>query len=371
MKILHVGNLKSGIDTYVRNTVAYADDRFEFVIVNGADDNNKPYIRHSKEVKNYHICLYRALNPIKDLKALWQTIKIIRKEKPDLVHCHSAKGSVIGRFAAFLTRTKSLYTPHAFSFLSTNSGKKRMVYLLLERIAKLNSRLLACSESERELGIKTIPYSEDRAFAWPNAIPEVKESDIKIPEGVREDSRFIISVGRPSYQKNPLLMVEAMRLIHEKHPDVRFLLVGVGYYSPMLDSMQALIDKYQLQDVMKLIPWCSHEETLGYVSKSLFYVTTSLYEGLPIAVLEAMALGKPIVASDVIGNKDCVKDRCNGYLLPLETGTFAEHCNELLENEELMQQMGQQSKQYFEQHFLIDKRIKDLENIYINVSSIK
>lgn len=113
MKILHVGNLKSGIDTYVRNTVAFADDRFEYVIVNGADDNNKPYIRHGKEVKDYHICLYRALNPIRDLKALWQTIKIIRKEKPELVHCHSAKGGVIGRFAAFLTRTESLYTPHA------------------------------------------------------------------------------------------------------------------------------------------------------------------------------------------------------------------------------------------------------------------
>jgi glycosyltransferase involved in cell wall biosynthesis len=371
MKILHVGNLKSGIDTYVRNTVALVDDRFEFVIANGADDNNEPYIRKGKEVKNYHICLYRALNPIKDLKALWQTIKIIRQEKPDLVHCHSAKGGVIGRFAAYLTRTKSLYTPHAFSFLSTDSNKKRKIYLLMEKIAKLNSCLLACSESEKELGMNMIPYPKGKAFAWPNAIPSINNSEIILPKDVKENEKFIISVGRPSYQKNPLLMVETVKLIHERHPEVMFILVGVGYYSPMLDNMKSLIEKYKLQNVIKLIPWCSHEETLGYVSRAMFYMTTSLYEGLPIAVLEAMALGKPIVASDVIGNKDCVKDKYNGFLLPLEASTFAEYCNELLENEGLLQQMGQQSKLYFEQHFLIDKRIKDLENIYINVSSIK
>lgn len=367
MKILHVGNLKSGIDTYVRNTVAFADDRFEFVIVNGADDNNKPYIRHGKEVKNYHISLYRALNPVKDLKALLQTIKIIRKEKPDLVHCHSAKGGVIGRFAAFLTRTKSLYTPHAFSFLSTDSSKKRRIFLLMEKMAKLNSRLLACSESEKELGRKMIPYAANEAFVWQNAIPEIRESDIIYPEDVNGNEKYIISVGRPSYQKNPLLMVEAMKIIHEKHPDVKFLLVGVGYYSPMLESMKTLIEEYQLQKVMKLIPWCSHEETLGYVSRAMFYMTTSLYEGLPIAVLEAMALGKPIVASDVIGNKDCVKNSYNGFLLPLKAEEFANKCDELLENKEELQKMGKQSREYFEQYFLIGNRIKNLEDIYINV----
>ena len=95
MKILHIGNLKSGIDTYVRNTVALASDKFEFVIVNGADDNSKPYMRHGKQVKTYSIDMYRALNPVKDMKAVVQAIKIIKKEKPDLVHCHSAKGGVI------------------------------------------------------------------------------------------------------------------------------------------------------------------------------------------------------------------------------------------------------------------------------------
>lgn len=85
MKILHIGNLKSGIDTYVRNTVALASDKFEFAIVNGADDNSKPYMRHGKQVKTYSIDMYRALNPIKDMKAVMQAIKIIKKK--NLIWC--------------------------------------------------------------------------------------------------------------------------------------------------------------------------------------------------------------------------------------------------------------------------------------------
>ena len=80
MKILHLGNLKSGIDTYVRNTVAKADNRFEYVIVSGADDDSKPYMRNDDALKNYKISMYRALNPFKDLKAVMQAVKIIKKE---------------------------------------------------------------------------------------------------------------------------------------------------------------------------------------------------------------------------------------------------------------------------------------------------
>lgn len=365
MKIMHVGNLKSGIDTYVRNTVAMADDRFEYVIVNGADDNSKPYIRNGVAVKQYSIEMYRALNPVKDIKAVCQAISIIRKEKPDLVHCHSAKGGVIGRFAAFLTGTKSVYTPHAFSFLSAESKKKSHIFLLLEKIAKLNSHMLACAESEKNLGMKTVGFKEKEAFAWNNAISDIKPENVNVPEGLKEDERFIISVGRPSYQKNPLLMVETMKRVHEKYHDVKFFLVGVGFYSPMLDEMKALISQYRLDEVMVLVPWLSREETLGYVQKSLFYMTTSLYEGLPIAVLEALALGKAVVSSDVLGNRDCVKDGVNGRLLPLEADKFAVECCKLIEDTDLRDKMGKESRKFFESDFLIDKRIGDLENIYL------
>lgn len=382
MKILHIGNLKSGIDTYVRNTVALASDKFEFVIVNGADDNSKPYMRHGKQVKTYSIDMYRALNPVKDIKAVMQAIKIIKKEKADLVHCHSAKGGVIGRFAAFLTGTKVVYTAHAFSFLSAESAKKKQIFLLLEKIAKLNSYLLACSDSERELGIKVVGFNEEKAFAWNNAVPDADKgltrisqisrissqkneaSDLPVP---KEGERYITSIGRPSYQKNPLFMVEVAHGIHLKHPDIKFYLLGVGFYSPMLEDMKRLIHQYDMDDTFYLLPWLSHEETLKYVKGSLLYFMTSLYEGLPISVIEAMSLGKAIVASDVLGNKDCVKDGYNGYLLPLKEEVFVEKMNDLIENDEKRKEMEKNSRSYFESDFFVDNRIKALEEIYTEV----
>lgn len=382
MKILHIGNLKSGIDTYVRNTVALASDKFEFAIVNGADDNSKPYMRHGKQVKTYSIDMYRALNPVKDMKAVMQAIKIIKKEKPDLVHCHSAKGGVIGRFAAFFTGTKVVYTAHAFSFLSAESAKKKQIFLLLEKIAKLNSYLLACSGSERELGIKVVGFKEKKAFAWNNAVPDVdkgltrisqisrissqknESSDLPVP---KVGERYITSIGRPSCQKNPLFMVEVAHGIHLKHPDIKFYLLGVGFYSPMLEDMKKLIHQYDMDDTFYLLPWLSHEETLKYVKGSMLYFMTSLYEGLPISVIEAMSLGKAIVASDVLGNKDCVKDGYNGYLLPLKEEVFVEKMNDLIENDEKRKEMEKNSRSYFEADFFIDNRIKALEDIYTEV----
>ncbi len=364
LKILHIGNLKSGIDTYVRNTVALASDDFDFIIVNGADDNSEPYLRHGKLVKQYSICMYRSLNPFKDIKAIIQAARIIIKEKPDIVHCHSAKGGVIGRIAAFITGRKSVYTAHAFSFLSAESKKKKKIFLFLEKIARLNSFFIGCSESERDLAIKMVGYTEKNAFAWNNAIPHIKSEDIQEPDERVKSEKYIISIGRPSYQKNPLLMVETMKRIHNRHPNVKFYLVGVGFYSPMLNETKALITKYGLDDYFIMVPWLSRAETLGYLKHAMFYLTTSLYEGLPIAVLEALAMGKTVVSTDVIGNHDCVKNRYNGFLLPLDADVFAEKCCELIENDDLRNKLGDNSHTYFEESFLIDKRIEELENLY-------
>lgn len=125
MKILHVGQMIGGLDVYIRNSIVYNNSGNEYVIAHGDKDNSKPVLKDGKTVKEYVIPLYRSLNLINDLKALSQVVRIIRSEKPDLIHCHSAKGGVIGRTVGWLTRTKTLYTPHAFSFLCSPSKLKR------------------------------------------------------------------------------------------------------------------------------------------------------------------------------------------------------------------------------------------------------
>ena len=179
-----------------------------------------------------------------------------------------------------------------------------------------------------------------------------------------ELNRYVCYIGRPSYQKNVLFFVDVANEVHRFHPEVKFLLLGVGYYSPDLAAVQAMISKYHLEDVVELQPWLTHAETLEYVRNSLLYLTVSRYEGLPLAVLEAMSLGKCIVASDVVGNRDCVCDGYNGRLLPLEKDVFAKSLSELIEDDTQRCKYGENSRKLFEEKFLIEKRINDLENTY-------
>lgn len=361
MKVLHVGQMIGGLGVYIRNTVTYISDEFKFVIVHGETDNSKPVMKNGKEVKEYTISLYRDLNPLKDLKGLIQVIRIIQKEKPDIIHCHSAKGGFIGRMAGFLTRTKTFYTPHAFSFLSTQNKIKKRIYLFLERMARLDSFLLACSESEKELGMEQVHYKEKRAYVWSNSVPDAQTVP---PSGLKETSPYICYIGRPSYQKNPFFLVNVIREVHKAYPDIRFYILGVGYYSPDLERMKRIITQYQLENTIELFPWLNHNETMGYVKNALFYLTTSRYEGLPLAVIEAMSLGKCIVASDVLGNKDCVKDGYNGYLLPLQEDLFVKQILKLLNDPKQIETFGKNSRSLFEKEFLIQSRIQYLENIY-------
>ena len=362
MKIMHIGQLIGGLDVYIRNSVAYLNDEFiDFVIIHGKDDKSRPVIRNNNIVKEYTVSLSRSLNFWKDLLCLIQVIKLIVKERPDKIHCHSAKGGMIGRVAGLLTQTKTFYTPHAFSFLSSSSKLKYKIFLFLERITRFNSYLLACSESERQMGIKLVGYKEERALVWHNSVPDASWKHGKI-EVTKE--HFISYIGRPCYQKNPFFLLDVIRKVMEVDSSIKFYLLGVGYHSPYLEEMQKRISELHIEDNIILQPWLLHDDCLEYVRKSMFYLTVSLYEGLPLSVIEAMSLGKAVVASDVTGNKDCVINGVNGYLLPFDADVFAQKILELLKNEDRRKTFEINSRKIYLSKFQIEKQIFMLQTIY-------
>ena len=105
------------------------------------------------------------------MQTLYQAIRIIQKERPDVIHCHSAKGGIIGRVAGFITHTPTLYTPHGYSFLCSPSPLKRWLFKTIERITRCNSYMLACGESEMGLGVSEVGYSDKKALCWHNCVP--------------------------------------------------------------------------------------------------------------------------------------------------------------------------------------------------------
>lgn len=359
MKILHIGQMVGGLDVYIRNSIYYASGDINYVIMRGDSDNSKEVVKNGRVVKEYKTSLQRALNPWKDLVTLFQAICIILKEKPNVVHCHSAKGGVIGRVAGWLTGKPVLYTPHGFSFLSAGSKMGKYLYRTIERLTRLSAYMLACGESECELGMKEVGYKIDKALCWHNSV-EVEQK----PQNVKD---YIVTIGRPSYQKNPFFLLEVIHGVHKMHPKVKFYLLGVGFYSPDLDKMKRMIKEYSLEETIVLKEWVDHDDAMDFVNDSLMYLTVSRYEGLPLSVVEAMALGKCTVASNVIGNKDCVSDGVNGRILPLKVNLFVDVINDLLLHREKIEIYGKGARMLYEKNFDIRKRIIMLEDIYYKV----
>jgi glycosyltransferase involved in cell wall biosynthesis len=360
-KILHIGQLIGGLDVYIRNVVQNADSDFEFVVIHGPDDNNETITNSSHRVKCYSVPMYRKLSFMNDVKALWQMLKIIRREKPDVIHCHSAKGGTLGRIAGFLTGVRTLYTPHAFSFLSTPNKIVRSIYLMIERATSFNSYLLACSESECQIGLKQVKYDNAHALVWHNAIPCVEERcDSPIPA----KGKYVCYMARPCYQKNPFFLVKVIKAVHERMPELGFCLLGVGFHSPNANDLKTEIDKAGVGDCVTVFPWLSHEECLNYIRGAELYFSVSRYEGMSLSVLEAMSLGKAIVASNVFGNCDCIDNGRNGYLLPFDANLFADAIIQLVQDDDLRHSFEQESRKIFLQRFSIDRCISSLNDIY-------
>ncbi len=289
------------------------------------------------------------------------TVKIVRHEKPDIIHCHSAKAGIIGRTAGWITGVRTCYTPHAFSYLCTPSPLKRKIFMCIEKISRLGCYVVACSKSEQRMAVEDVGYPEGHALLWHNSVPDVS---IEKGKPVDVSTPYICYIGRPSYQKNPLFLLDVIKRVKEQGYNLKFILLGVGFYSPELQRMKEKIVEQGLKENIVLLPWINHKDCQEYVRKSLFYLTTSLYEGLPLAVIEAMANSKAIVASDVIGNNDCVEDGENGFLLLLDVNRFACKLIRLYDNESLRKKMENASRKLFLDRFFIDRQIDKLQSIY-------
>lgn len=242
------------------------------------------------EVKNFK----RSVSIVKDLKAFGEIIKIKKKVNPDIIHLHSSKAGVLGRLAFAFDKQPVFYTPHGFSFLMSDiSSRKRKVYKLIEKLCSLGgATTIACSPGEFKESLKLTK----RTKLVNNGI---NVSKIQPLENVVEDELEIVTVGRATYQKNPRLFNDIAKML----PNLKFTWIGDGELAKVLDSPNVTVTG-----------WLTRKEAMRKLQRGKIFILTSLWEGLPISLLEAMYLGKVCIVTDVVGNRDVIKDGINGFV---------------------------------------------------------
>lgn len=249
---------------------------------------------HLIEVKNFGC----SINLNKDIKAFFEIRKIANKVKPDVIHLHSSKAGALGRFAFRGKEAALFYTPHGYSFLMQNcSATKRFIYKKVEIVCgKRNCMTISCSEGEHQETLKLTR----RATCVDNGI-NIQELQ-KLLENIQVDENHtftVFTLGRICYQKNPMLFNQ----IAEAMPGVHFLWIGDGELREELKAPN-----------IEVTGWLDRNNALAKSASADAFLLTSLWEGLPISLLEAMYMKKACIVNDAIGNHDVIHSSENGYV---------------------------------------------------------
>jgi len=301
-------------------TVANLDrSMFSVGLAWGPGDELDSEARGIEDLERYEIsALTRPIAPFKDIRALRDLRRAIRAFEPDIVHTHSSKAGILGRTAAHLEKVSTvIHSIHGWGFTPLQTSIKRRLFLAAERsVARWTDHFIAVSQANidqgRDLGLLSENVSLIRSGIdlspykqLPNAAPIKRQ--LEIPDGVP----VVTQVGNLKPQKAPLDFLRVAAIVASTEPKAHFVMAGDG---PLRQKVEGLAAELGIADRLHLPGWW--RDVPGLLAATDVAVLTSRHEGLPRAVVEALAAGVPVVATAVDGTPEVVRDGINGFLAP-------------------------------------------------------
>jgi len=307
---------------------------------------------------------------ILDWRVILPLRRLIREGGFQIVHTHGVRANFIGRLAARRTDAKIVTTIYSFPREDYKNILKRLLYPPIDRFTiKYAHRLIAVSHGLKEklLGVNYAPQEKLRVIhcsinietAKPSKTRAEMRKELNIPEGAPACGML----ARLVHVKNPFLLLDVAEMVHREMPDALFFFVGDG---PYLEDLKKEASRRGLAEVVRFTGY--RKDPLDIVEALDVIVLTSLSEGLPVTLLEAMALGKPVVATMVGGVPEVVKDGETGLLAPSgDAEAFARHLLALLRDRERMRDMGQKGRKWVEENFSLSTMVERTDKVYAEV----
>ena len=278
---------------------------------------------------------------INNIKAYEEVVSLINRYNYKFIHCHTPIGSIIGRIAAQKTKTKIIYTAHGFHFFKGAPLKNWLMYYPVEWICSWITDVLITINKEdyerakRFLHAKKTKYIPGvgvniEKFATCNVDKKEKCRLLEIPD----DKFILLSVGELQKRKNHKIVIDALGKI--KNTDIYYIIAGQGALKKHYEKM---IKSYGLEQNVKLLGYRTDIDELCQIADC--FVHTAFHEGLSVALLEAMASGLPIIASNVRGVKDLVKQDQGGICInPTSVNEMSAATQKLFTNKDFREKCG-------------------------------
>jgi len=363
----HVAILAEGLDK----------NAFESILLYGKLDDGEgdmSYLAKKNGIKSIFIPeLVRKVSPVKDFLTLMKILAIIRKEKPDIVHTHTAKAGTLGRMAAMLAGVPvKVHTFHGHVFYGYFSGWLTRFFLWIEKfLAFFTDRIICISENQKDELVNAYRISNEKKCAVINLGFELegflrknkKNSEFRHRYGVDKDDILVGIIGRLVPIKNHTMFIKAAeRLKFHMRPEcfkkIRFIVIGDGPERPRL------MEYAKSNGVGEQIIFAGWVKDITEAYHGLDIVaSTSKNEGTPLSLIEALASAKPVIATNVGGVKDVV----NGIGLLVDkndTDGFARRLSELIDSPAMREEIGLKGRECIMRKYSKENLIVRIEKLY-------
>ena len=333
-------------------------------------------------IVQHQIDFVRSPFKIQNIKVFYQLKKLMMEERFDLVHCHTPMGSVITRLAACATKTRPvIYTAHGFHFFKGASYFNWFFYYPVEKLLSSFTDQLICINQEdyerakKHFQTKHISYIPGVGVDINKEQKKIDVNQKKQELGLSLDKFILLSSGELIKRKNHETIIRAIRNYKDTYATVPFHYIICG---------QGVLENY-LKDLTDSLNVSDHISFLGYRNDMMeifqitdLFIFPSYQEGLPMALLEAMAYGLPVICSDIRGSRDlmgrCAKDTidvCDGGILIKhadDVNAYSQAIYNILQNKEVMKSMSQKNR--IRSTLFSQKTVKEaMINIYSSVIS--
>ncbi len=364
---LHVAYLTAGLadrgydTTLVAGTIAQGEESMAFV----ADAHNV----HVETLGDLH----REISPTRDLRAIMQLAQLIRRERPTILHTHTAKAGAVGRIAALLARGARppivIHTFHGHVLRGYFGRVKTFGFRTLERwLARTSTALIAVSPEVRDdlVALGVAPASKFTVVRLGIDLPRrVDNDDAQRREARRQmglrDGAFVVGwVGRMTAVKRTELVVRALQDLVARNVDAYVVLVGDG---PDRDQLERYA--HELGVIKRCLFLGYQEDVARFYDAIDVLVLPSINEGTPVSVIEAMAARRPAVATRVGGVPDVVRDGIDGFLVEADDrDALATRLAELAADPELRTRMGEAGRARVIERYSVSRLVDDVDRLY-------
>ncbi len=315
--------------------------------------------------------IHRNIRPLWDLAGLIRLTRFLRRESYEIVHTHTSKGGFVGRLAAWLAGVPIVvHTMHGFAIHEQSPAWARITYSALERLAsRWCHRLVSVSEFHRRWALELSICSQAQIQAIPNGITPVAPRDHFEPAGLRgqlgagEGDVLILSPGRLAAGKGIEYLIEAAAMLPRGGPKYRVVIAGDG---PARLGLERLANDRGVSDLVTFLGF--RDDVSELLAASDLVVLPSLREGLSISLLEAMAAGKPIIASSIGSHREVASQAAMALLVPpADAASLATAIQRSARDPGLMSLLGKRARTLFEARYTEDRMLNAYRQLYLRL----